>query len=218
MNGDAMVAAALGGGTLAVTAKAGGNSATATLTITGTNPTQQQVQAFLATQPHGADFAKILLAESGASNFRNGEPIKSFDNGYGMCQLTTPAPTFVQVWKWQSNVLGGLELFAGKRAIATSYLTQGGRTCTDTQLLYETVSLWNGGHYHVWNGTAWVRNANVLCDRLAGNIGWDMTLPVNAGKTEQALHQRDSAGYKAGHVATSHWQYFGVCYADHILG
>jgi hypothetical protein len=87
-------------------------------------------------------------------------------------------------------------------------------------LNHEAVSRWNGGAYHEWDGTngRWVRKANVLCDSQTGNIGWDMNDPINAGRSEADLHARDRGGYSAGPTATAHWKYFGVCYADSILG
>jgi len=215
---NASVAAAAGGGALTVTAQAGTQSATAKLKITGINPTVAQVTQFVVTQPNGSIFNKILQHESGVRNFgANGEPIVSFDHGYGLCQLTNPKPTFVQAWNWKSNVQGGLALFAGKRNIAIKYLSQGNRAYTDSQLQYETVSLWNGGHYHIWNGKAWVRNQAILCDPKTGNIGWNTDIAANSGKTVAQLHQRDSASYGAAPTANSDWGYFGVCYADKIL-
>jgi hypothetical protein len=64
----------------------------------------------------------------------------------------------------------------------------------------------------------WVRTANVLCDSQAGNIGWDTNDPINLGRSEAELRRRDRGGYSAGPTATGHWKYFGVCYADSILG
>jgi hypothetical protein len=151
----------------------------------------------------------------------NDEPKKSFDNGYGMCQLTNPVPTFEQVWNWQLNVDGGLLLFAEKRSAAKAFLGQSGRTFTDAQLRFESVCRWNGGAYHRWDGVAnkWIRQPNVLCDTATGNIGWDLTDPENAGKTEAQLHARDTATYATpSQFPSRHWRYFGVCYADRVLG
>ena len=45
-----------------------------------------------------------------------------------------------------------------------------------------------------------------------------MTQAENKGKTQAELHTRDQGGYAAGKpVAGSHWKYFGICYADHLL-
>ena len=216
---DAGIAAAMGGGSLLVTASTGKSSAHATLKITGVNPTQAQVTHYLSPYPSGAGFTKILMHESRTKNFdAHGEPLKSFDNGYGICQLTTPRPTFVQVWNWKSNVEGGLALFDAKRAAASAYLGQGGRTYTDDQLLREAICRWNGGSYHDWTPNGWVRRATVLCDSATGNIGWDMTNPRNTNKTESDLHKRDASLYAAPPDADANWMYSGVCYADAILG
>ena len=209
------------GGTLTVRALAGGQNAIATVKIKGTNPSVAEVTQFLATKANSAGFDKILAHESNCRHFTPiGEPIKSFDNGYGICQLTSPAPSFEQVWNWESNVDGGLRLFATKRAAAITYLSQSSRAYTEDQIKYEAVCRWNGGSYHEWSDAAakWVRHPNILCDSATGNIGWNMTDSDNAGKTEADLHRRDSGSYSRPPGANSHWQYSGVCYADQVLG
>jgi hypothetical protein len=209
------------GGTLTVSAAAGKDSASITVKIIGTNPSETEVNTYLATKQGADGFGKLLAHESKFQNFKaQGEPVKSFDNGYGMCQLTTPPPTFEQVWNWKLNVDGGLALFAGKRGDAITYLSQSGRTYTDDQLKHEAICRWNGGSYHTWDATAkaWVRNPNILCDSATGNIGWDMTDAENKGKTEADLRKRDSGSYSQPPQAGAHWKYSGVCYADAILG
>ena len=209
------------GGTLAVTATCGQDSCPITVRITGTNPVLADVVAHVRSLPGGTGFDRILQHESKSRHFgSSSEPLRSFDNGYGMCQLTTPEPTFEQVWNWKRNVEGGLSLFSKKRAAAKAYLSQAGRTFTESQLEYETVSRWNGGAYHAWDAAAgkWKRNPNVLCDRATGNIGWDINDPANAGKTEAELRKRDAASYSHAPTPGAHWRYYGVCYADRVLG
>ncbi len=83
-------------------------------------------------KPNSAGFDKIIEHESKFKHFNmRNEPIKSFDNGYGMCQLTNPAPTFDQVWNWKMNVEAALNLFEQKRANAIVYLSQNNRTYTN---------------------------------------------------------------------------------------
>jgi hypothetical protein len=208
------------GGQLKVQATANGQSDTVSVRVTGQNPSTQQVTAYLASQAGSDGFDKLLEHESKCKHFNaQGDPIKSFDNGYGMCQLTSPPPSFAQVWNWKLNVDGGLALFAQKRAAAIQYLTQQGRSYTADQLKYEAVCRWNGGSYHVWDAkNGWVRDPNIVCDSQTGNIGWDMTDAENQGKTAVQLHQRDSSSYSGGRQSGAHWRYFGVCYADAILG
>jgi hypothetical protein len=214
------------GGTLTVSAQDNNSqssiqNAATTVTIKGTNPSAAEVTQFLASQPGSAGFDKILMQESRCRHFNAaGEPIKSFDNGYGMCQLTNPVPSFGQVWNWKWNVLAGLSLFAEKRAAAINYLSQSNRTYTDEQLEYEAVSRWNGGSYHEWDDHdgKWIRHPNILCDSATGNIGWDMNDPANAGHTEADLHKRDSPNYGKPPAPGAHWKYSGVCYADKVLG
>jgi hypothetical protein len=208
------------GGLLTVKAAAGGATATITVNIAGTNPTAADVINHLATNPDNDGFAAIIRHESKFKQFAaSSVPVKSFDKGYGMCQLTNPAPTFEQAWNWKQNVDGGLRLFGQKRASAVSYLGQGGRVYTQEQLKYETVCRWNGGQYHRWDpgASSWVRTPDILCDSQTGNIGWDVTDPENAGKTEALLHARDKASYSTAPGAGAHWKYLGVCYADRVL-
>lgn len=209
------------GGTLTVRAAAAKATASITVRIRGTNPSATEVNTYLGTKPNSAGFDKIVEHESKYKHFNaSSEPIKSFDGGYGMCQLTTPAPGFEQVWNWKLNIDGGLSLFDQKRAAATAYLSQENRAYTDDQLKYEAVCRWNGGSYHEWDSKAgkWVRKSNILCDTQTGNIGWDMTDPENAGKSEADLHKRDSGEYSKPPKSGAHWKYSGVCYADRILG
>ena len=103
-----------------------------------------KVTQYLSSQANSAGFDKIIAHESKFKHFKaNGEPVKSFDNGYGMCQLTTPVPSFAQVWSWKENIGGGLKLFEQKRVTAVTYLSQSKRTYTAEQLKYETVCRWN---------------------------------------------------------------------------
>jgi hypothetical protein len=196
-------------------------STTISVKLKGTNPSAAEVNAYLATKSDSAGFEKIIEHEANCKHFNAAsEPIKSFDGGYGMCQLTNPTPTFEQVWNWKQNIDGGLKLFAQKRTSAIAYLTQSGRSYTGDQLKYEAVCRWNGGAYHEWDakGGAWVRPSHILCDSKTGNIGWDMNHADNKGKTEAELRKRDSASYSKPPTATAHWKYLGVCYADRVLG
>ncbi|MBV8970981.1 MAG: hypothetical protein JO290_01680 [Sphingomonadaceae bacterium] len=214
---DARAAIGCGGGTLTVRVAAGSARCEGTVELRGSNPTTEQVAAYLAGKPDAAGFDRIVAHESRCRHFAaDGVPIVSFDGGVGLCQLTNPPPTVAQTWDWRANLDAGLALFRQKRAAAGHRLGQGGRHFTPAQATREAVCLWNGGPYHVWDGSRWVRPATIVCDPLAGNIGWDMTDPANHGRTPAALHARDVASYARGHGA--HWHYSGVCYADHLLG
>ena len=68
----------------------------------------------------------------------------------------------------ECNVDAGLILFAGKRRAAIACLSQQGRSYTADQLTRETVARWNGGAYHTWDGKAWIRNPDILCDPATG--------------------------------------------------
>jgi len=209
------------GGTLTVKVKTTKEAFKRSIYILGKNPDESRVTALLATLEDVKGFEKLLAQESKFKNFINadGYPVVAFDGGYGMTQMTNPAPTFEQVWNWKENVKGGATLYKSKQAIAKKYLSKQQRTYTDEQLKLETWSLWNGGNYHVWDETvkAWIRNPNILSDTKTGNIGWDMTKEENKGKTESELHERDKDEYKKPPKKSERlWMYSGVCYADHV--
>ena len=194
-------------------------SAVTHVKIVGLNPNKSDVDAYLAAQSGSEGFGAILAHETHDRHFTAlGEPIVSFDGGYGICQLTNPVPTFEQCWSWKRNVDAGLLLFSEKRRAAITYLSQQGRTYSDDQLVRETVSRWNGGAYHIWDGKAWIRDPDIVCDPATGNIGWDTTKPVNQDTTVKKLHARDTGQFRRGHDAGDNWRYSGVCYADAVLG
>lgn len=196
-----------------------GGSCSVQVHILGTQPQPSDVERHLAAQKDSSGFEKILMHESRMKHFDSaGYPSKSFDGGYGMAQLTNPAPEYQQVWNWKLNVAAALDLFARKRADALTYLSRKG-SYTDRQLMYEAVSRWNGGSYHIWDAQrGWIRKPTIMCDSQTGNIGWNMTEPANIGKSEHELHHRDSASYSRAPRPGDAWGYFGVCYADSVLG
>jgi len=217
---DAKDAVAGLGGVLTVSVSGPVGKASASVQVAGTNPAADRILAYLTSQPGSAGFDKILQHETQMTHFDSkGQPRASFDSGFGMCQLTIPVPTFEQCWNWKRNVDAGLALYAAKRQAAMQYLSQKGRVFTGDQLTRETVARWNGGAYHVWSSAqnAWIRNPAILCDSKTGNIGWDMTKPDNAGKSQAALHLRDAAKYRRPPGVSGCWGYFGICYADRLL-
>lgn len=144
----------------------------------------------------------------------------SGDNGYGLSQMTNPAPTYEQIWNWKENVKVGVKLFQEKQLEAKGYFST--HPYTNDQLMRETFTRWNGGGYYKWNvSTQQLERQNILCDPSQGNIGWDMNNPSNAGKTKEQLHDRDKGEYskmKKGQGKDHPWKYTGICYVDHIFG
>ena len=209
----------LGGVLTVVASLAGGPSDSVSVHILGTQPETCDVTAYLLTCPNSFGFDKILLHETAMRHFdAAGNPVHSFDGGFGMAQLTNPVPSFAQVWNWKLNVDGALSLFAQKRVAAQAYLSRKG-SYSESQLVHETVSRWNGGSYHVWDPPkGWIRKPAIFCDSQTANIGWNMTDAKNQGKTETELHARDSHCYARPPHPDDGWGYFGVCYADSILG
>jgi hypothetical protein len=196
-------------------------SGSISISIVGTNPTEQEVLTYLATKPDRGIMERIVRHESRFRQFRDsGEPLGSFDGGFGLTQLTNPAPRLEEMWNWKRNIDAGLRVLAEKRAQALTFFATSGSAPTEDQLLRETVSRWNGGSYYAWEASTrqWIRRPEVLCDSRTGNIGWDVRRDENRGMTEEALHRRDAASYRGGREPGDSWRYFGTCYADAVLG
>lgn len=210
------------GGTLEVTAVAGETTFKRKVEIKGINPSKDEVRRFLDSLSDVAGFDTIIEQESRHKHFINadGQPVVAFDGGYGITQLTNPTPDYQQAWSWKENIRAGAKLYQEKQRLAKHYLGRSGRQYTDDQLRLETWARWNGGRYHVWDDATgtWQRDDDVLCDSRTGNIGWDMTLEDNQGKTEAELRKRDRGTYAnpRDKAAENKWKYTGICYADHL--
>ena len=210
------------GGALTVKVVVGETTLVRTVLIKGQNPDAESVAIYVATLEGMSGFEKLLQQETGSKHFINfdSEPIVAFDQGYGITQMTNPAPVYEQVWNWKANVLAGFSIFKSKVRTAKKYLGQADRTYTEDQLRHEVFCRWNGGAYHEWDtaSASWVRRSNTLCDSNTGNIGWSMDNPNNQGKTEAELRERDKDTYGKGKSDEHPWNYSGVCYADHVMG
>jgi hypothetical protein len=213
------------GGFLTVSVSVGDKSLTRNIVIQGQNPTRQSIASYVGSLDNMSGFEKLLEQESRSKHFIDfdGEPIVAFDKGYGITQMTNPAPNYEQVWNWKANILAGSSIYKDKVRIAKKYLGQAGRTYTEDQLQHEVFSRWNGGSYHEWDtvSASWVRKKNLLCDSNTGNIGWSTDNEKNKDKTQAQLRERDKETYSKGTKGQSEdhpWQYQGVCYADHVLG
>jgi hypothetical protein len=94
---------------------------------------------------------------------RYGWPFVSYDNGYGVAQLTNPPPAYRHVSRWKNNVYKAWLIFSqDKLRNAITYL-QGLKGAAlvpadDPVLLREAVKEYNGGHQY----TAYANGAFVL--------------------------------------------------------
>ena len=115
--------------------------------MNGTNPGAVDVEALLATLPDCEGFHKLLEQESQCKHFieADGPPVVAFVKGYGVTQMTDPAPAFEQAWNWEADVKGGAAPDQQKQDSAETYLLRQGRTYESDQLRLETWSRWNGG-------------------------------------------------------------------------
>lgn len=211
------------GGKLTVTVGSGRNNVKRSIFIYGQNPTKEQVADYVATLEDVAGYESLLEQETKTKHFIDfdNEPIVAFDRGYGIAQMTNPAPSYEQVWNWKANILGASSLYQAKVKEAISSLGRDGRSYTEDQLRLEVFSRWNGGSYHALDKDAktLVRKPNILCDSSPSNMGWSMTNIKNKDKNASELHERDkdtSSGGPSGRGEDHPWIYSGVCYADHV--
>jgi hypothetical protein len=211
------------GGKLCVTVEVGEAKFRRTVLVLAKQPTPEKIKAYLEARDSTA-LEKLVKQESNFKHVINLdlEPVVAGDRGYGLTQLTNPLPTYTQIWSWQENLNAGIALVNVKKKEAKKFLeTHGADSYTQDMLDLEILSRWNGGFYHEWNATTkkWQRKDEIMCDSKTGNIGWNMDLAANKGKTEAELHERDKDEYskmKAGQTAEHPWVYTGVCYADHV--
>jgi len=211
------------GGRLTVIVEVGGTKFRRTVLVLAKQPSVEKVKSYLESHNSTA-LEKLLKQESNFKHLINldSEPVVAGDRGYGLAQLTKPLPTYTQIWNWQENLNAAILLINEKKDAAKRFLdTHGATSYTQDMLDLETISRWNGGPYHEWNGSSkkWQRRDEIMCDTKTGNMGWNMDLPENKGKTEAELHERDKKEYpkmKAGQTAEHPWVYTGVCYADHV--
>jgi len=211
------------GGTLTVSIKAGEKTFKRSVRILGKNPSEDKIRSYIATFEEVPGFDRIVAKESTYKQFidADGEPVVTFDGGYGLTQLTDPEPKYNEAWDWKANIRTGIELYRTKRTEAKNYLAggkNGKRSYTEEQLELETWCRWNSGRYHEWDeiNKKWIRNPTILDDNQTANIGWDIRRPENKGKSEKELHDRDKDEYSKPPAKNSSWRYSGIIYADHI--
>ncbi|WP_157977862.1 hypothetical protein [Paraburkholderia kururiensis] len=108
------------GGKLSVEVAAGGTEFRRTVFVLGKNPAKEDVVAFISAMPNTLGFDKVIDQESHFKNFINAdnEPVVAGDRGYGLTQMTNPAPSYEQVWNWKENVKAGVKLFQQKQSEA----------------------------------------------------------------------------------------------------
>ncbi|EKK5244494.1 hypothetical protein ACI00O_001426 [Cronobacter sakazakii] len=212
------------GGNLVVSVKIGELVIKCNVKFKGQNPAVEDLHAFIDTFENSAGLKKVLAHESFNKQFinLNGEPIVSFDQSYGMAQMTNPAPDYTTTWSWKEYVKAGRDLFQTKCEQAINHFRQH-EAYTDEMVEWEAIALWNGGYYYKWDETtsSWVCKYNHLCDSTSGNIGWNMNNPTNSGQNEEQLHNQDQPTYgigSRGQSAQHAWVYSGLCYADKVYG
>ena len=101
------------GGDLTVKVKVGVKTFIRKTLIRGKNPSQEKIHAEIDTyteKRNAALLKKIYKQESRNKQFYTDElPLVSFDNGYGLGQLTNPVPSYEQIWNWKAQTKKILE-------------------------------------------------------------------------------------------------------------
>lgn len=202
------------GGDLTVKVKAGATTFIRKTFIRGKNPTKDKVDEYLdATWKDKNDLALIKKVFHQESRYRqfysDGAPLVSFDNGYGIGQITLPAPTIIQAWSWKEHVKVIMNVFLpDKRSRAKKYLSQSGQTpnsYTQEQYDIETMAFYNGaGRFYEWDASTkkWIENDGAICDP-SSNRSWD-----KAKNPNMSLQELLKSNVKP--------KYTGHCYAKHI--
>ena len=204
------------GGDLTVKVKIGSTTFVRKTLIRGKSPSKEKIVAEIdlyADVDNKKLIKKIFQQESRYRHFYSDEmPLTSFDNGYGLGQLTNEPPTYEQIWNWKTHVKEIMKKrILTARVTAKDYLNKH-PGYTQEQYDLETLAAYNGipkgQRYHNWNATnkEWVLNKDVTCDPTQSNKGWIMTEEKNKGKTLSEL-QNDQGGKPF---------YTGRCYAEHV--
>lgn len=204
------------GGELTIKVKVGTKTFIRKTLIRGKNPSQEKIHVEIDSYTEKGNVGllkKIYKQESNNRQFYSDEsPLVSFDNGYGMGQLTNPAPSYEQIWNWKAQTKQIIEKrLPDCRKIAKKYLDQH-PGYSDDMLDLETLVPYNGmakkQRYHNWDATKkmWSANDDVICDPDQSNKGWLTTEKDNENKTLSEL-QKDK---------TAKPFYTGRCYAEHI--
>ena len=211
------------GGILSVEVETGKETFKRTIYLKGKNPNREMIKEYSDSLEGTEGFDKILFHEAHGKHFINadGEPVVSFDKGYGITQMTNPAPTYEQCWSWKENIKGGSAIYIGKRKIAKTYLKNEGKgTYSEEELQNEAYSRYNGGSYYVWDeGLKKLVARNYVCDPKVANIGWNAANESNQDKSPEELHERDKDTFKLGKKGQSEehpWVYTGICYANTV--
>lgn len=204
------------GGNLIVKVKSGSIVFVRKIVVLGKNPSREKVISEIDLYPdknNGNLAKKIFTQESRYRQYySDNAPLVSFDNGYGLGQLTNPTPSYEQIWNWKSHVSEVVKKrIPSARTTAKNYLDKH-PGYTQEQCDLETLAAYNGipkkQRYHNWSETdkKWVVNENIICDPDQSNKGWMMTEEENKDKKLPDL----KSNKKSKPI------YTGRCYAEHI--
>ena len=86
--------------------------------IKGRNPSEAQIGARASSRWY---VRRLIRKESSCLQFVDGYPHKSDDNGYGLMQITNPAPTEADLWRWRTNIDTGKSIIDKKHKVADDW-------------------------------------------------------------------------------------------------
>lgn len=124
--------------------------------IRGSQPSNSDVISEISQIQQDIWFAPYVAKHE--SNFvqfnEDGTPMKSFDNGYGIYQLTNPTPTCDQIWNWKSNILEGVSRLRSALYQANTWMSKQRFQAKSETGSYQTVTVRQEGNCCFKDGTS----------------------------------------------------------------
>lgn len=201
------------GGNLIVKVKTNKTVFIKKITIKGKNPDKARVQKYIEEnwedQKNKSIAKKAFQQETSYSHFySDNEPLVSFDNGYGIGQITNPKPSYSEAWNWKDHIKTVMNKFIpDKRNKAKSYLSSKGiNSYTEDQYDVETLAFYNGaGRFHKWNEETkkWEENPDHICDPDSNKTWLKNEFPSLSSEELKKSNEKP--------------KYTGHCYAKHII-
>ena len=116
---DSALSSHVVGGTAIAKAVLKGETYTVLFYIRGTNPTVGAIRDYLNSLGNAPFyFEAMIVQESTSRQFDLKDkrlPLQTFDNGFGLTQLTNPAPNYNEVFSWKANVKEGVSFYLNEK-------------------------------------------------------------------------------------------------------
>jgi len=120
----ALLSGAVYGGTMTLT-YSGAASGSYQFTIKGTNPNQQIIKSYISSKTSLWYAIPMAIQESSLMQFlTDGTPKCSYDNGFGLYQITSyPIASYQQIYSWKANVDDALRRMNNNVVSASNKMT-----------------------------------------------------------------------------------------------